>query len=101
MALVPRISGGTAATRDSSRRSGRLAPTRLRGYGQFVGRRFKDLPNIVWLLGGDYALPVSERWAGEQLAAGLRDGGAEQLMTAHGGQTSAVQTYGDRPWDRD
>jgi hypothetical protein len=29
--------------------------TALHGYGRFVGDRFKDLPNIVWMLGGDYA----------------------------------------------
>lgn len=73
-------------------------PAALRSYGRFVGDRFKDLPNIVWMLGGDYALPPSERWAGEELAAGLREGGATQVMTAHGGQTSGVDTYGDRPW---
>jgi Protein of unknown function (DUF4038) len=70
----------------------------LRGYGRFVGRRFKDLPNIVWMLGGDYAFPPSQRWLGDVLAAGLRDGGARQLMTAHGGQTPGVETFGDREW---
>jgi hypothetical protein len=70
----------------------------LRDYGRFVGHTFKDLPNIVWMLGGDYAFPSSYRWLGDQLAAGLRDGGARQLMSAHGGQTTAVDTFGDRPW---
>jgi hypothetical protein len=70
----------------------------LRQYGRFIGERFKDLPNVVWMMGGDYALPPSERWAGDALAAGLRDGGARQLMTAHGGQTAAVETFGDQDW---
>jgi hypothetical protein len=70
----------------------------LRRYGHFVGDRFRDLPNIVWMLGGDYAFPPSHRWLGDMLAAGLRDGGARQLMTAHGGQTAAVETFGDRDW---
>jgi len=73
-------------------------PAALRQYGRFVGERFKDLPNIVWMMGGDFALPVSERWAGDELAAGLREGGAAQLVTAHGGQTSGAETYGDQPW---
>ena len=30
----------------------------LQAYGRFVGRRFKDLPNIVWMVGGDYAMPA-------------------------------------------
>ena len=70
----------------------------LKRYGRFVGARFKDLPNIVWMLGGDYAFSPSRRWLGDVLAAGLREGGARQLMTAHGGQTSAVETFGDRDW---
>ncbi len=73
-------------------------PVALRQFGRYVGTRFRDLPNLVWMPGGDYALPPAERWAGEELAQGLRDGGARQLMTAHGGQTSAVETYGDQPW---
>jgi hypothetical protein len=73
-------------------------PAVLRGYGRFVGERFKDLPNLVWMVGGDYALPEAERWAGAELALGLRDGGATQLITAHGGQTTAVETFGDQPW---
>ncbi len=27
---------------------------KLRTYGRFVGKRFKDLPNIVWVMGGDF-----------------------------------------------
>ena len=73
-------------------------PAALQSYGRFVGQRFKDLPNIVWMLGGDYALPEAERWAGNELALGLREGGARQLLTAHGGQTSALDTFGDQPW---
>ena len=75
-----------------------MGQTALHGYGRFVGNHFKDLPNIVWMLGGDYAFPPSLRWLGDQFAAGLREGGAGQVITAHGGQTSAVETFGDRSW---
>jgi uncharacterized protein DUF4038 len=70
----------------------------LRQYGRFVGVRFRDLHNIVWMLGGDYALPPAERWVADELAAGLVDGGATQIMTAHGGQTTGATTFGDRSW---
>jgi Protein of unknown function (DUF4038) len=73
-------------------------PDALRQYGRFVGARFKDLHNIVWMLGGDYALSPAERWVADDLAAGLLEGEARQIMTAHGGQTTAVTTYGQRPW---
>jgi hypothetical protein len=70
----------------------------LGSYGRFVGERFKDLPNIVWVIGGDYAVPETERWVGNELALGLREGGATQLMTSHGGQTSGIDTFGEQPW---
>jgi hypothetical protein len=76
----------------------KAGPQALYSYGKFVGERFRDLPNVVWMVGGDDALAPQDRWAGEQLVWGLRDGGAEQIVTAHGGQTSAVETYGNTRW---
>jgi hypothetical protein len=76
----------------------KAGPDALYAYGKFVGERFRDLSNIVWMVGGDFALAPQDRWAAEQLVWGLRDGGAEQLVTAHGGQTSAVETYGNTRW---
>lgn len=73
-------------------------PAVLRGFGRFVGEQFKDLPNLVWMVGGDFAVPISERWTGSELAAGIREGGATQLLTAHGGATDAVETFGNEPW---
>ena len=52
----------------------------------------------VWMPGGDYLMPPDERWAGQELALGIREGGARQLMTAHGGQTTAVETFGEQDW---
>ena len=95
--LCPAYLDGRAATKGSSRRS-EAGPEALYAYGKFVGERFRDLSNIVWMVGGDYALAPQDRWAAEQLVWGLRDGGAEQLVTAHGGQTSATETYGDTRW---
>jgi hypothetical protein len=73
-------------------------PDAFRNYGRFVGNRFRDLTNIIWMVGGDFSPPAADRWTGITLAEGLREGGAKQLMTAHGGQTSALDAFGDRPW---
>ncbi|HVU26094.1 MAG TPA: DUF4038 domain-containing protein [Opitutus sp.] len=73
-------------------------PAAVHRYGRIVGESFRDLPNIVWMLGGDDAIAPEDRWMANELAAGLREGGARQLMTAHGGQTAAVETFGDQPW---
>lgn len=71
-------------------------PAALRSYGRFVGARFKDLENIVWMPGGDFGKP--EPWNTAELIAGIREGGATQIATAHGGQTDATLTFGDQPW---
>jgi hypothetical protein len=73
-------------------------PAKLKTYGTFVGARFKDLPNIVWVVGGDYAVPKEDAWTITALQAALRAGGARQLLTIHGGQQSAVEVVGDRDW---
>ena len=71
---------------------------KLKVYGKYIGERFKDLPNIVWLLGGDYAVPKEHAWTITDLADAIRAGGARQLMTIHGGQQSAVEVVGDKDW---
>lgn len=71
---------------------------KFRTYGEFVGRRFADLPNIVWMVGGDYAMPREHRWTAINLAVAIRKAGATQLLTAHGGVQSAVETVGEQPW---
>src|SRR4051794_15262433 len=45
-------------------------PEAVRDYARFVGERFKDLPNIVWVIGGDFKPPEADRWTGEEVAAG-------------------------------
>ena len=45
-------------------------PAALRGYGRYVGQRFKDLSNIVWMMGGDYEVPEAFRWTGSNLPWG-------------------------------
>jgi hypothetical protein len=60
-------------------------------YGLFLGERYKDSPNIVWVLGGDWpAGPQKEIW--DAMARGLEEGEeGKHLMTYHprGQQTSS------------
>lgn len=72
---------------------------KLRAYGRYVGRRFRDLPNIVWMLGGDYTPEPSDQWTVTVLAEAIREEDPTHLMTAHhspGG--SAVAAFGDPAW---
>jgi hypothetical protein len=70
----------------------------LRKYGRFVGRRYQSFPNIVWVMGGDFTPPQPDRWSVDALAAGIREGGAAQLMTAHCGQASPSSALDNPPW---
>jgi Protein of unknown function (DUF4038)/Putative collagen-binding domain of a collagenase len=72
---------------------------KLRAYGRFVGRRFKDLPNIVWMLGGDYTPDAPDQWVVNELAKAIREEDAAHLMTAHHSPgSSAVAAFGEQDW---
>jgi hypothetical protein len=63
--------------------------TKCHTYGQYMGNRYKGFPNIIWMLGGDFDPSTwNSTYAGlvtceEQLAQGIRDGGATQLIGGH------------------
>jgi hypothetical protein len=54
-----------------------------RTYGRFLGNRYRDRPNIIWILGGDRdASGYEQVW--REMAAGLREGdGGRHLITYH------------------
>ncbi|WP_274649504.1 glycoside hydrolase family 140 protein [Paenibacillus humicola] len=68
-----------------------------RVYGRWLGDRYKDRPNIVWVLGGDRPLHTMEHFAvNRALAEGLREGdGGSHLITFHppGGQSSSLPLH--------
>jgi len=74
-------------------------PENAFAYGKFLGDRYKDCPNIVWVLGGDWpAGPQIEIW--DAMAAGLNEGdSAAHLITYHprGQQTSSTWLH-NREW---
>jgi hypothetical protein len=72
---------------------------RLRAYGRFLGRWFKDLPNIVWMLGGDYTPEASDQWVINELAMAIREEDRAHLMTAHHSpESSAAGAFGEQAW---
>ena len=74
-------------------------PQNAYSYGRFLGERYKESPNIVWVLGGDWpAGPQIEIW--DALAEGLTEGDSGiHLMTYHprGQQTSSTWLH-HRDW---
>ncbi len=71
----------------------------LRGYGRFLGSRFKDLPNIVWVMGGDYTPEPEDQWTVNEIAEGIRKEDPTHPMSGHGSpEHAAVAAFGDQDW---
>lgn len=71
----------------------------VRAYGRFVGERFKDLSNIVWVLGGDFIPKQSDQWTLGEVAEGILEEDSVHLMSAHTSRgNSAIGGFGEQPW---
>ena len=74
-------------------------PENAYAYGKFLGERYKDAPNVVWVLGGDWpAGPQIDIW--NAMATGLGEGDSGvHLLTYHprGQQTSSTWLH-NREW---
>ncbi len=70
-----------------------------REYGMFVGERYKDAPNVIWMLGNDYQI---DQWATYDpfeiaLSQGIRTADPDQLQTVE--LNPPVSTsFDDPPW---
>lgn len=67
-------------------------------YGKFLAERYKDSPNIVWIIGGDCKGDVKpEVW--ETLARTIKSIDKNHLMTYHPfGRTSSVTWWNEADW---
>ena len=72
-------------------------PERLLQYGQFLGRRYRDFDNIVWVMGGDRD-PGPARENIDMIALGIRQFDKRHLFTAHCHSDSAVPEQYPGPW---
>ena len=79
-------------------RSGQMSVDDAKKYGTFLGERYKDSPNIIWVIGGDtYADRNQEIW--EALAQSIRKADRNHLMTFHPfGRTSSATHLNDKEW---
>lgn len=76
-----------------------FTPSNARSYGHFLGRRYKDKPNIIWILGGDRkADGVEVIW--REMAAGLEEGDEHRhLKTYHPmGEHSSSRWFHQEGW---
>lgn len=71
-------------------KSGKMDVEQAKSYGQFLANRYKNRPNIVWIIGGDIQGDIKpEVW--ETLATTIKSIDSNHLMTFHprGRYTSA------------
>jgi hypothetical protein len=76
-----------------------FTPQNAEAYGVWLGRRYRDTPNIIWILGGDRAIGTEpHRDIIRAMARGLGNGdGGAHLMTFHppGGNGSSTWFHDD------
>ena len=77
-----------------------FTPENAFSYGKFLGKRYADSSNIIWIMGGDRLPANTEDYQIVcQMALGIRSGGAKQLMTMHPkGGNIASDIYGKESW---
>ena len=79
-------------------RSGKMNVEEAKAYGKFLGERYKDAPNIIWVIGGDtYADRNIEIW--EALANSILAVDKNHIMTFHPfGRTSSAAHLNNKEW---
>lgn len=72
---------------------------KLEQYGRFIAERFRDLPNIVWMVGGDFTPPPETLWTVTDLAATLRETDSVHPLTVHlAPETEPERVVADPAW---
>jgi hypothetical protein len=73
--------------------------TAMRAYGRWVGSRYANQPNIIWVHGGDAdASAFGALAVVDAVALGIRDTDPNHLHTAHCQRFSSALDCYDRPW---
>jgi hypothetical protein len=72
---------------------------KVRGYAKFVAERFRDLPNVVWAVGGDFTPPPADLWTATDVGDALHGADPGRLITGHGKpEDPASVAFGARDW---
>jgi hypothetical protein len=71
-------------------------PDRLRQYGEYLGRRYHNFTNILWVHAGDANPPNKDLV--RAIAEGIRSFDRRALHTAHGDHTAALDYWQGETW---
>ena len=79
-------------------KNGLMNAEQAEAYGRFLAERYKDAPNIIWIMGGDIRGDVeTEVW--ETLARTIRKYDPNHLMSFHPfGRTSSIYWFHNADW---
>ncbi|HXH50218.1 MAG TPA: glycoside hydrolase family 140 protein [Terriglobia bacterium] len=67
-------------------------------YGRYLGRRYSDFDNIIWVMGGDRN-PESALERVDLIAMGVKEHDSRHLFTAHcAPENDAAERYGEGGW---
>lgn len=79
-------------------KAGRLTEAQAKDYGTFLAQRYKDSPNIVWIMGGDIQGDIHpEVW--NMLATTIKAIDHSHLMTYHPrGRYTSAHWWSQAPW---
>jgi Protein of unknown function (DUF4038)/Putative collagen-binding domain of a collagenase len=73
-------------------------PERMRAYGTFLAKRYRDQPNVVWMLGGDFGEFNAGQTAVEKgLLEGLMDGAPGNATKLRSAEWSSESIGTDQP----
>ena len=73
-------------------------PEKCRAWGQYVGKRYRNFDNLVWIIGGDRN-PDKARDHVNAVARGIKEFDHRHLFTAHcHPENSALDQYKDDGW---
>jgi len=81
--LAPAYTGAGGGDDGWYRQMEACGPDKLRDYGRYVGKRFGDLKNIVWVNVGDYNPPNKK--LSQAVVEGIRETQPRSLHIAHNG----------------
>lgn len=81
--LCPAYLGGDGSPEGWYVEMTRNGPTKLRGYGEYVGGLFREFDNVIWLAGGDFTPPASALKLVDAVQQGIKQAAPDQLQVGH------------------
>ena len=97
MLLTPSYVGWEGGSQGWYRAMAANGPERLRQYGEYLGRRYRDFGNVLWVHAGDYDPP--ERELVRAIAEGIAAVDPRALHTAHNApETAPIEYWQGESW---